>query len=330
MLTDKRATYRPHMYPQAFQYFMLQQQSHWLPTEVKMSGDIKDYQEVLTEAEKQVVIKILRLFTTIECDAEDYWLGVAKWFGGHPEIAQMAAGNASMEAIHIWAYDYLSTSLNLPLSEYEAFLKDPAMLAKKQRLGEVLSKVETLEDKAVSLAVFSAFTEGVSLFSSFAALMSFSKAGLLKGVANITAYSIKDESLHAEAGCWLFRTLINENPSLMTEELKERILDAARIAVSLEDDYIDAVFSAGEISHISSKDLKAYIRFRANTKLTDLGLKKNWKNIDLEAVRNITSWFDILASGNEHADFFAIRSVSYSKGNTNWDLIDFSPIVYKK
>jgi len=329
MLTDKRLVYRPFHYPQAFEYFTKQQQAHWLPTEVKMSGDIKDYNENLTEAEKSVVIKILRLFTSIEVDAEDYWNQVSKWFGGHPEIAQMAASNASMEAIHIWAYDYLNTSLNLPLSEYEAFLKDPAMMAKKERLGQVLGKVKTLEDKAVSLAVFSAFTEGVSLFSSFAVLMSFSKANKLKGVANVVAWSVRDESLHSDAGCWLFRTLVEERPHLLTDDVKERVIDAARVAVSLEDDYIDAVFSNGEIEHISSKDLKAYIRFRANTKLNDLGLKKNWKSIDMEAVKRITSWFDVMVSGNEHADFFAVKSTAYSKGNVNWDTLDFDAEKYK-
>jgi ribonucleoside-diphosphate reductase beta chain len=323
MLTDKRAVYRPFIYPEAFQYFMLQQQSHWLPTEVKMSGDIKDYQEVLTEAEKQVVVKILRLFTTIECDAEDYWMSVARWFGGHPEIAQMAATNAGMESIHIWGYDYLTQSLNLPLSEYGEFLKDPAMLAKKKRLGEVLSKTDTLEDKAVSLAVFSAFTEGVSLFSSFAVLMSFSLSGKLKGVGNIVSWSVKDESLHSDAGCWLFRTLISEKPELFTPDLKDRIVDAARVAVSLEDNCIDSVFSSGEIEHISGTDLKQYIRFRANTKLNDLGLKKNWKSIDMEAVRRITSWFDVLTGGSTINDFFDTKSTNYSKGHVDWDKIDF-------
>lgn len=323
MLTDKRAAYRPFKYEKAFEFFQLQQQSHWLPTEVKMSGDIKDYNETLTEAEKSVIIKILRLFTNLELDAEDYWTQVSKWFGGHPEIAQMAASNAAMEAIHIWGYDYLTQSLNLPLSEYEAFLKDPAMLAKKKKLGEILGKVDTIEDKALSLAVFSAFTEGVSLFSSFAVLLSFSKANKLKGVANVVAWSIRDESLHSEAGCWLFRTLIEEQPHIMTEEFRGKVVEAAREAVGLEDDYIDSVFSEGEIETISSSDLKQYIRYRANTKLGDLGIKKNWKNIDIEAVKRITSWFDVLAAGNEHADFFAVKSTSYSKGNVNWEEIKF-------
>jgi ribonucleoside-diphosphate reductase beta chain len=327
MLTDKRAVYRPFIYPKAFDFFQSQQQAHWIPTEVRMASDIKDYNEKLTNAEKHVVTKILRLFTTLEIDAEEYWSLVAKWFGGHPEIQQMAATNSSFEAIHIWGYDYLTQSLNLPLSEYEEFLKDPAMLAKKQRLGNILSDTETLEGKALSLAVFSAFTEGVSLFSSFAVLMSFSKNNKLKGVANIVAWSVRDESLHSESGCWLFRTLVEEQPELFTQELQDKILDAARVAVSLEDDYIDSVFSQGEIESISSKDLKAYVRFRANTKLADLGMRKNWKNIDVEAVRRITSWFDVMVTNQTH-DFFDSKGVDYAKGNVNWDDINFSENRY--
>mgnify|MGYP003327449752 FL=1 len=329
MLTAPRVVYRPFLYPQAFEYFSKQAMAHWVPTEVSMASDIRDYNEVLSRAEKSVVIKILRLFTTIEIDAEEYWSGhVAKWFP-HPEIQQMAALNGGMEAIHIWGYDYLSQSLDLPLSEYEAFLKDPAMKAKKQRLGDVLSKTETLQDKALSLAVFSAFTEGVSLFSSFAILMSFSRFGKLKGVANIVSWSVRDESLHSEAGCWLFKKLIEENPSLMNDKLKQDILEAARHTVELEDDYIDSVFADGEIEGLSSKDLKAYIRFRANTKLEDLGLRRNWRNLDMQAVKRITGWFDIMVSGGEHADFFALRSTAYSKGHVNWNVINFDERVYR-
>jgi len=328
MLTVPRAAYRPFRYPEAFEYFTKQAMAHWIPTEVSMAADIRDYNQNLTETEKKAVIKILRLFTTIEIDAEEYWSGyVSKWFP-HPEIQQMACQNGGMEAVHIWAYDYLSQSLGLPLSEYEAFLNDPAMRAKKHRLAETLTCSETLEDKAVSLAVFSAFTEGVSLFSSFAVLMSFSRFGKLKGVANIVAWSVRDESLHSEAGCWLFRKLIEEHPELMTEELRQRIINSARETVDLEDDYIDSVFSDGEIEGLSSKDLKTYIRFRANTKLEDLGLKRNWKNIDMQSVNRITNWFDIMVSGGEHADFFAVKPTAYSKGHISWDIVNFDKRTY--
>src|SRR5690606_22544876 len=100
------------------------------------------------------------------------------------------------------------------------------------------------------------------------------------------------------------------------DELKQSIYEAARLTVELEDNFIDKAFSFGDIEDISIKDMKNFIRFRTNTKLEDLGLKKNWKNIDKDALDKMT-WFDVLSAGTSHADFFASRVDSYSKGNVD-------------
>jgi len=142
----------------------------------------------------------------------------------------------------------------------------------------------------------------------------------MKGLGQIISFSIKDESLHSEAGCWLFRKFIEENPKIWTDELKKEIYDAARVTIELEDAFIDKVFEMGDIEGITAHDLKAFIRMRANVKLQDLGLKANWRNIDKEVV-NRMQWFDILSSGVSQTDFFAQRVDSYSKGN-----LDFSKV----
>ena len=82
---------------------------------------------------------------------------------------------------------------------------------------------------AKSLAIFSAFTEGVNLFSSFAVLLSFKMRNKLKGVGQIVEWSIRDESMHSNAGCWLFKTLLKENPELKTPELRAQQLDEAAL-----------------------------------------------------------------------------------------------------
>jgi ribonucleoside-diphosphate reductase beta chain len=149
--------------------------------------------------------------------------------------------------------------------------------------------------------------------------MNFSRENLMKGLGQIVAFSVRDESLHSEGGCWLFRQLISEYPELWVDELKKDIYDAARLTVQLEDSFIDWVFSKGEMEGINSYDLKNYVRHRANTKLVDLGLKSNWKNVDKEAVSRITSWFDIMVAGTEHQDFFAQRVSAYGKAVINFD-----------
>ncbi len=322
-LLTGRAAYRPFKYPQAYDFFLRQQQAHWLWTEVNMAADVADFRENLTESERHAVITLLRSFTQIELNAEDYWaMNVAKWFP-HPEIQQMAATNGAFEAIHISAYDYLNQSLGLPESEYTAFLKEKDIVAKKKRLAKALKKTKTKKGKALSLAIFSAFTEGVSLYSSFAILINFSRFNKLKGVANIIAWSVRDESLHSEAGCWLFREFIQENQDIWTDDFKKHVYQAARDTVELEDATIDKIFEKGDMEGLTAIDLKNYIRYRADTKLNDLGLKRNWKNLDMESVGRVTKWLDPMLAGNEHTDFFALKPTSYSKGHVDWNSLDF-------
>jgi ribonucleoside-diphosphate reductase beta chain len=182
------------------------------------------------------------------------------------------------------------------------------------------TKGKSRRDIALSLAIFSAFNEGVNLFSSFAVLMSFPQRNMLKGLGQIVSWSIKDESLHSEAGCWLFREMIKEFPELWTDQLKDEIYEAARLTVQLEDDFIDRAFEKGNLPNLNKHDLKNYIRHRANTKLQYLGIKSNWKNLDKEALERL-EWFSVLSSGVELQDFFAGRVVEYSKG-----LADFEEI----
>lgn len=315
-LLTPRASYAPFEYDQAYKYWELQQQSHWLHNEISMASDVNDWKLNLTETEKNIIGHILKGFTQSEIFIQEYWgQMVGKWFK-KPEIQMMAATFSAFESIHAVSYAYLNQSLGL--EDFGAFLHEPTAKAKIDRL--IHTKGKTKEEIAKSLAIFSAFNEGVNLFSSFAVLLNFSRFNKLKGVGQIISFSIKDESLHSDAGCWLFRTLVGEFPEIMTDELKKELYDAARITVDLEDDFINKTFSFGEVEGISIGDLKNFIRFRTNTKLNDLGLKKIWKNIDKEAIERM-SWFDVMSNGAAHGDFFSSRVSDYSKGS-----IDFSKI----
>jgi ribonucleoside-diphosphate reductase beta chain len=315
-LMTPRATYAPFEYDQAYKYWELQQQSHWLHTEIAMASDINDWKLNLTDGERNVIGQILKGFTQSEVFIQEYWSQmVAKWFK-KPEIQMMAASFASMESIHAVAYAYLNQSLGL--EDFSAFLHEPTAKAKIDRLIE--TKGKSREEIARSLAIFSGFNEGVNLFSSFAVLLNFSRFNKMKGLGQIIAFSIKDESLHSEAGCWLFRTLVGEYPEIFNDELKKSVYDAARTTIELEDSFIDKAFELGPIEGLDPKDLKAFIRHRANTKLNDLGLKQNWKNVDKDALKRM-DWFDVLSSGVSHADFFAQRVTDYSKGT-----LDFSGV----
>jgi len=296
-LLHERIVYKPFEYPQAYEYWLSQQQAHWLHTEVPMMSDLNDWKQNLSETEKNIIGSILKGFAQTETIVNDYWSGlVTKWFR-KPEVIMMATTFGSMETIHAEAYSLLNETLGL--DDFSEFLEDETTMAKIENLMLVRDSFDgekDLHEIAKSLAIFSAFTEGVNLFSSFAVLLSFKMRNKLKGVGQIVEWSIRDESMHSEAGCWLFRTLTKENPL----------------------DFIDKVYELGDLEGCSKYDLQNFIKNRVNTKLGDLGYNPIVTNIDMTAVERM-KWFDALSAGKQHTDFFANRVTNYSKGHMTWD-----------
>ena len=318
-ITKERVVYKPFEYPEAHDYWMKQQQAHWLHTEVPMMSDVTDWKQNLTDTEKNIIGSILKGFAQTETVVNDYWSGlVTKWFR-KPEIIKMAVTFGAFETIHAEAYSLLNEELGL--DDFSEFLEDETTMAKIENLMNVRDNMDGTPDwteRAKSLAIFSAFTEGVNLFSSFAVLLSFKLRNLLKGVGQIVEWSIRDESLHSNAGCWVFRQLIKEKPELNTPELKEDIRQAALLSLKLELDFIDKVYEMGDLEGCTKYDLVSFIKHRTNTKMADLGYDPVVNDIDMDAIQRM-KWFNSLSAGKQHTDFFANRVTNYSKGAQKWD-----------
>jgi ribonucleoside-diphosphate reductase beta chain len=312
MITELRPHYKPFEYQTAFEFYKDQHRAHWLADEVPLSSDLNDWKLKLSESEKNLIGNILKSFAQTETYVNDYWATkVAVWFPKH-EIKAMACAFADFESIHAEAYARLNEELGL--DDFEAFMEDEEAKAKIDRLVELPG--DTLHEKALSLAVFSAFTEGVNLFSSFAILMSFQLRNLMKGTGQIVEWSVRDESLHSKAGCWLFRTMLEEMPEL-NEGMESQIYNACDLSVKLEFDFIDKAFEMGEIEGLNKNQLKNFIKERANQKLIELGYNPLYNDIDPNLLKSM-EWFGHLTSGKTHQDFFAGRVTDYSKSTADW------------
>jgi ribonucleoside-diphosphate reductase beta chain len=293
-----------------------------------MQGDVKDWNENLSPAEKNLVGNILLGFAQTECAVSDYWTGmVTKWFPKH-EIRQMAMSFGSQETVHAVAYSYLNETLGL--EDFKAFLHEPSMASKFEYLmstkseythEDLLKSADARRDVARSLAIFSAFAEGVSLYSSFAVLYSFQMRNLLKGIGQQMKWSVRDESLHSKMGCQLFNHICSEYPELRSQ-VQAEVEEAAGYMVEMELAYIDKIFEMGDLENLKKEDLKEFIKKRANEKLNELGYEVVFKYDD-EMASNL-DWFYHLTGGVTWTDFFAQRSTDYSKAGEeeNWDADD--------
>ena len=322
-LFTERIPYKPFEYPEYYTEGWLQQaQAFWLHTEIPMSGDVKDWNEKLTPEEKNLVGNILLGFAQTECAVSDYWTQkVVSWFPKH-EIQQMAMMFGSQETIHAVAYSYLNETLGL--EDYEAFLHEPATAARFDNLVSYDGNDPVGIGK--SLAVFSAFAEGVSLYSAFAVLYSFQMRNLLKGIGQQMKWSVRDESLHSKMGCQLFRQMCSQIPGLK-EECEPHIFEAALTMHNAEVTYINKIFEMGDIENLTKYDLTHFIKKRLGDKLAELGYtSKKYKQWDFtfydpKCIKNM-SWFDHLTGGHTHTDFFAVRPTDYSKANEGEDFED--------
>ena len=325
-LFKERIPFKPFEYPIYYtEGWLKQAQAFWLHTEIPMQGDVKDWNERLTPAEKNLVGNILLGFAQTECAVSDYWTNmVTDWFPKH-EIKQMAMMFGSQETIHATAYSYLNETLGL--EDFSAFLHEPAVAEKFELLTsttapwtheDLATNPKARQEVGRSLAIFSAFAEGVSLYSSFAVLYSFQMRNLLKGIGQQMKWSVRDESLHSKMGCQLFRHMCDEYPELLSE-CKDSIEEAARLIVELETKFIDKMFEMGDLENLSKDDLKEFIKDRTNTKLKELGYESIFEFDKSKAEK--LEWFYHLTGGHTHTDFFAIRPTDYSKANEgeDWD-----------
>ncbi len=308
-LTDSRDHFKPFSHDWAYDVWLKHEQSHWLMTEVPMLEDVKDWKKNLTKEEKQFLTQIFRFFTQSDLDVAGGYVENYLPHFKQPEIRMMLLGFAAREALHVAAYSHLIETLGMPDSTYADFLEYKEMREKHEYFLELSSKNGTVESVATNIAAFSAFTEGMQLFSSFIMLLNFTRHGKMKGMGQIISWSIIDETMHAESMIKLFRTYIEENKEIWNDELKSEIYTIAKKMVELENKFIDLSFSTGGIVGLTAAEVKEYIRYIADRRLIGLGMKGIYK-----VKKNPLPWVEEMINSPIHTNFFENRSTDYAKG----------------
>ena len=314
-LTDERSYFKPFNYAWAYDAWLKHEQSHWLHTEVPMNEDVKDWKSKLSDAEKGFLTNIFRFFTQGDIDVAGGYVNNYLPNFPQPEVRMMLAGFAAREALHVAAYSHLIETLGMPESTYNEFLEYEAMKEKHDYLQELSVETQDKTTIATNIAAFSAFTEGMQLFSSFIMLLNFPRHGKMKGMGQIVTWSIVDETLHAENMIKLFREYVNENIDLWNDSLKGKIYTIAEKMVELEDKFIDLAFAMGDMQDLTPEDVKKYIRYICDRRLISLGLRGIFK-----VKKNPLPWVEEMINAPTHTNFFENRSTDYARGalSGNW------------
>jgi ribonucleoside-diphosphate reductase beta chain len=308
-LLEDRTSFKPFHYPWAYDAWLKHEQSHWLHTEVPMAEDVKDWKSKLTESEKSFLTNIFRFFTQGDVDVAGGYVNNYLPIFKQPEVRMMLLGFAAREALHVAAYSHLIETLGMPDSTYAEFMEYQQMKDKHDYITEVSTVASSKESTATQIACFSAFTEGMQLFSSFIMLLNFPRHGKMKGMGQIVTWSIVDETQHCESMIKLFRTYVEENKEIWNDDLKGKIYTIAERMVELEEKFIDLAFSMGPMQGLTESDVKRYIRYIADRRLISLGLKGIFK-----VKKNPLPWVEEMINAPTHTNFFENRATDYAKG----------------
>jgi ribonucleoside-diphosphate reductase beta chain len=314
-LLQPSKTYKPFLYPWAVELAKKHEEIHWIEDEAELSEDVQDWKTKLSEDEKEFITQVLRLFTQSDVQVgENYHELLIPRFKNN-EVRNMLSSFASREAVHQRAYALLNDTLGLPDEDYHKFLEYKEMADKIDFMKE--GDCNSKSGLALALAQ-SVFNEGLSVFASFVMLLNFQRFGKMKGMGTIVEWSIRDESIHVQGNAKLFRTLCEESPRIVNDELKSKIYEMAKNAVELEDKFIQLAFKGNDVQGLTKDEVRKYIRHIADRRLLQLGLKTKFRQKD-----NPLPWLDWVLNGASHDNFFEKRVTEYSvvgmEGDWGWE-----------
>ena len=308
-LLSASPVYKPFHYPWAYDAWLQQQRIHWLPEEVPLADDVKDWQKTLTKQERNLLTQIFRFFVQADVEVNNCYMGHYSRVFKPTEICMMLSSFSNTETIHIAAYSYLLDTIGMPELEYEAFLHIKEMKDKYDYMQRF--NTSSNENIAKTLAMFGAFTEGLQLFASFAILLNFPRFNKMKGMGQIVTWSARDETLHTNSIIRLFHTFLQENPEIKKQDLYQDLTQACSTVVGHEDAFIDKAFELGGVDGLDAENVKKYIRYIADSRLNQLGIDPIY-NIG----KNPLPYMDEMLNSLEHANFFESRATEYSRAAT--------------
>ena len=308
-LLDTKRIYKPFQYPWAYDAWLQQQRIHWIPEEVPLADDVSDWNRKLTKPERNLLSQIFRFFTQSDIEVNNCYMKHYSQVFKPTEVQMMLSAFSNMETIHIAAYSHLLDTIGMPEVEYSAFLEIKEMRDKYDYMQKFNTKTKI--NIAKTLAIFGGFTEGLQLFATFAILLNFPRFNKMKGMGQIVTWSARDESLHTESIIKLYNTFISENPDINQDELQRDLYIACNTMIQHEDAFIDRAFELGTVEGLRPDEVKKYMRYMADIRLTQLKLQPIYK-----IATNPLPWMDEMLNAVEHANFFENRATEYSKAAT--------------
>jgi ribonucleoside-diphosphate reductase subunit M2 len=288
----------PIQYPEFWEMYKKHEASFWTAEEIDLSQDYKDWESLL-DSERHFIKHVLAFFAASDGIVLENLAGQFSVEVQIPEARAFYGFQIAMENIHSETYSLL----------IEQYIRDPVekenVFKAIQTMPAVAEKanwcVEWMNPDACSFAervVAFAAVEGVLFSGSFCAIYWLKKRGLMPGLTFSNELISRDEGLHAEFACLIYRSLKNPLP----EEVVHAIISGA---VAVERRFICEALSCDLIG-MNSELMTRYIEFVADRLLVALGHSK------LFGATNPFDWMELMSLQGK-TNFFEKRVGEYQK-----------------
>lgn len=313
----------PMKYPWAWDYYRRGVANHWVPDEVPMQDDIKQWnQDELTEKERKLVEWNLGFFSTAESlTGNNIVLSIYDHVTA-PECRQYLLRQAFEEAIHTHMFVYCCDTLGLDSNYIFGMYDRVPSIKEKDRFVVDLTKTVNKEGFSIDtekdgrsflkdLIGFYVIMEGIFFYGGFASMLYLKRQGKMKGLGEQFEFTLRDEGLHVAFGIDLINQIKEENPEFWNRKFKNEIRDLILEAYKLEDIYIEECNDG--VLGLTRNSLKEYIQYITDRRLKQLDMKEEF------GVDNPFSWMSQQVDLQKEKNFFETTVQEYNDaGSLNW------------
>ena len=295
----------PVQYHDIWQFYKKAEASFWTAEEVDLSKDMKDW-EKLTDNERHFLKHVLAFFAASDGIVNENLAGRFASEVQIPEARCFYGFQIMIENIHSEMYSLL----------IDTYIKDPA---EREYLFNAIETIPCIKKKAEwalrwiedqsagfgeRLVAFAA-VEGIFFSGSFASIFWLKKRGLMPGLTFSNELISRDEGMHCDFACLLFKHLCYPPSSdVVTQIIVE--------AVSMEQEFLSDALPVSLIG-MNCKLMCQYIEFVADRLLVALGSPKYYR------VDNPFDFMDMISLQGK-TNFFEKRVGEYQKSGVTMSM----------
>lgn len=299
--SNDRFTVFPIRYDEAWKMYKQSVASFWVPEEICLEDDMRQFPS-LKDDEQHFIKHVLAFFAgadgiVIENLAARFLNEVQL-----PELRAFYAFQLGMEQIHGETYSLL----------IDALVKDAN---EKSRLFHAIDEIPCIKKKAewacswigdekstfATRLVAFAIVEGIFFSGAFCAIFWLKKRGLMPGLGTANEFISRDEGLHTQFACHVYRDLLQNK--LSQDEVSKIVCEA----VDIETEFICDALPCALIG-MNSDSMTQYIQFVADWLLVNLGHDKVYQT------KNPFAFMEQIGM-DKKSNMFETRISSYAKSN---------------